>query len=198
LKANLFLLILFLLISYEYHAQTKTNLEKILEAIDTEILKADDVLNESKSIPVLITTSSLLEILKPKIGEAFLKRGYKLVAQIKTDEPKILFSLLSVKINYLDAQKDGFFGDVLVDRAVSIKGTIEKTSKEGNLSSINIDNTAKDIILIDDIKLIEDGTLPFTQAPAPQIPFLSNLIEPVIVVGTLVVTVLLLFLVRGK
>lgn len=55
-----------------------------------------------------------------------------------------------------------------------------------------------DTIKLEEISALENQTLPFTQAKIPAQPLLTSLLEPIIVVGTLIVTVILLFTVRGK
>lgn len=199
MKTKLILSIFFLAIGLKYNAQTKTNIDKILDAVETGILKSNVLKNESKSFPVSINVPPSLEIIKPKIGEIFTKRGFALSAENKTSVgEKIIFSLLSAKVDYSNMEKDGLLGDIKADRTISVKGTIEKFLDDGSHASFSTDNELRDTIGVEEIKKVEDSDLSFTQAPVPEIPFLTNLIEPVVVVGTLVVTVLLLFLVRSK
>ena len=56
----------------------------------------------------------------------------------------------------------------------------------------------EDRVPFSDIVKIENRALPFTQGRIPDEPLFSSLLEPIIAIGTTVVTVFLLFSVRSN
>ena len=55
-----------------------------------------------------------------------------------------------------------------------------------------------DTVLFDEIKSLSNSSLPFTKGEAPAEPFFASLWEPVIAVGTAIVTIFLFFTIRSK
>ncbi len=139
-----------------------------------------------------------LELLKPKVLAAFSNRGYRMKNENSVDATKVTYSLNQVKVEYANAEKDGFFGEVVAERVVSLNGIVSIISSDGLLKTFDVNESAKDTIIVDEIKNYEDSTVSFTQGKKPEVSFFSNLLEPVLVVGTLVTTIILLFTVRGK
>ena len=179
-------------------AQTKTNLEKIFQLIDNSVAKVGEVIGKTENVALSVTGPAFLELLKPKVLAAFSNRGYRMKNENSDEVPKVTYSLNQVKVEYANAEKDGFFGDVIAERIVSLNGIVSIISSDGILKTFDVNESAKDTIIVDEIKNYEDSTVPFTQGKKPEVSFFSNLLEPVLVVGTLVTTIILLFTVRGK
>lgn len=179
-------------------AQSKTNLEKFFQLIDNSVVKVGEVVGKTENVALSVTSPASLELLKPKVLAAFSNRGYKMKNENSVDATKVTYSLNQVKVEYANAEKDGFFGEVVAERVVSLNGIVSIISSDGLLKTFNVNESAKDTIIVDEIKNFEDPTVPFTQGKKPEVSFFSNLLEPVLVVGTLVTTIILLFTVRGK
>jgi uncharacterized protein involved in outer membrane biogenesis len=179
-------------------AQTKTNLEKFFQLIDNSVAKASDGIVKTDVLSLSVTGSASLELLKPKVTESFSRLGYKIKNENSADAAKVTYALNQVKVEYANAEKDGFFGDVVAKRIVTLSGIVSVSSPDGSIKSFEVNESAKDTIAVDEIKNFEDSTVPFTQGNKPEVSFFSNLLEPVLVVGTLVTTIILLFTVRGK
>ena len=179
-------------------AQTKTNLEKFFHLIDNSILKVSEVIGKTDAVVLSVTGPASLELLKPKVLESFSKLGYKIKNENSTDAAKVTYALNQAKVEYAYAEKDGFFGDVVAERTVTLSGIVSVSSADGSIKSFEINESVKDTIVVDEIKNIEDPTISFTQGKKPEVSFFSNLLEPVLVIGTLVTTIILLFTVRGK
>ncbi len=179
-------------------AQTKTNLEKFFQLIDNSIVKVGDVVGKNGAVVLSVTGPASLELLKPKVLAAFSNHGYMIKNDNSANTAKVTYSLNQSKVEYANAEKDGFFGDVVAERNVSLSGIVSVSSPDGLVKSFEVNESAKDTIVVDEIKNIEDATAPFTQGKKPEVSFFSNLLEPVLVVGTLVTTIILLFTVRGK
>lgn len=179
-------------------AQSKTNLEKFFQLIDNSVVKVSDVVGKTEAVVLSVTGPASLELLKPKVLAAFSNHGYRIKNDNSANTSKVTYSLNQSKVEYANAEKDGFFGDVVAERIVLLSGIVSVSAPEGIVKSFEINEFAKDTIVVDEIKNIEDPTAPFTQGKKPEVSFFSNLLEPVLVVGTLVTTIILLFSVRGK
>lgn len=179
-------------------AQTKTNLEKFFSLIDNSVVKASDGVAKTDVLSLSVTGPASLELLKPKVSESFSKLGFKIKNENSADAAKVTYALNQAKVEYANAEKDGFFGDVVAERIVTLSGIVSVSSPDGSIKSFEVNESAKDTIVVDEIKNIEDPTVPFTQGKKPGVSFFSNLLESVLVVGTLVTTIILLFTVRGK
>ncbi|MDP2038847.1 MAG: hypothetical protein Q8L04_15805 [Ignavibacteria bacterium] len=178
--------------------QTKTNFEVYFQLIDTSVAKVSESILKNGSIALSVTGPASLELLKPKVLESFSKLGYKTANENSADAVKVTYALNQVKVEYANAEKDGFFGDVVAERTVTLSGIVSVSSPDGLVKSFEVIESTKDTIAVDEIKNLEDPTILFTQGKTPEVSFFSNLLEPVLVVGTLVTTIILLFTVRGK
>jgi hypothetical protein len=196
LKTKLFLLFI-LSISANIFAQTETNLDLIYKLINNSVVNADSIIGGKQSIIFSVTTPQTLDVLKPKIIQSFNEHGYTLKS-LGDSEATVNYNLTYSKVEYKDSFTDGLFGGALVEREVSISGVISVTKSNKISSPVEFTKSIKDTIQVNDISKIENQSLPFTHAQIPSMPLLSNLWEPIVVVGTLIVTVILLFTVRSK
>jgi len=199
LKTKPFIIpILFLLVSISSIAQTKTNLDVIYKLIDRSVSKADPILGTKQTINLSFTSSSSLEILKPKIFQAFSEHGYSLTAYTVESNPAVNYTATSLKVEYKNPFSDGLFGGLMLEREISFNYSLTITNADKTIKSFNYTESQIDTVKLDEISGLENQTLPFTQSSIPSAPLLSNLWEPIIVVGTLIVTIVLLFSIRSK
>ena len=178
-------------------AQTKTNLEKIDSLISQSVIQIDSLTNPNEEVFLEITTPASIEILKGQIISAFSKQ-YKLINSKENAKREINYFLENVDIDYSNPQKESFFGSFVVERTIKLSGNILIRDERNSIKTIPINNSINDRVYLDEIRLLEDSSLPFTQSEIPTVPILSNLFEPIVVVGTLIVTTILLFTVRSK
>ncbi len=166
--------------------------------IDKSVVKLDSLLNSSKTISLDVISSPGLEILKPRVFVKFSGLGYNVKSKAENGAIKISYNIVNCKTEYSDLRKDGWFGSTILDRKISVNVSSIITFADGSIKPVEFTESITDIVKTDDIKMIEDASLTFTQSQIPQIPFFQNLLEPVIVVGALITTVILLFTIRGK
>ncbi len=199
MKANRFVIyLLFFLSGAILNAQTETNLNLIYKLVDGSINKADSLVGGKKSIVLTTTIPSSLEVLKPQVIKAFSNRGYDLKVSSNMAEPGVNYNLVFAKVEYKNSFADGLFGGARVERYISVNGFFTITKSNTINQPVEFTKTLKDTVSTGEISAIENQSLPFTQAPIPSMPLLSNLWEPIAVVGTLIITVILLFTVRSK
>ncbi|PKL83343.1 MAG: hypothetical protein CVV24_05330, partial [Ignavibacteriae bacterium HGW-Ignavibacteriae-3] len=163
--------------------------------IARSVVKTDSLIGADKQINLTLTTSQSLEILKPDIFKEFIDRG-KII--IRDEGTAVSYTLISAEVKYGSSFSDGIFGGILIQREIVIRGnlTVSRTGFVPRPSEFT--ETALDTIELEDISSIENKSIPFTQAPIPSRPLLSTFWEPIIVVGTLIGSVILLFTVRSK
>ncbi len=190
-------LILFLLVVSDARSQTRTNLEVIRSLIEKSVVHCGQLSKEIKPASVSVITSQPLEIFKPEILENFSRSGRVYSAEAKSSD-LITYTLISARVEYADSFSDGFFGDMLVERNVNISGVVEIKDPEKALKPFEFTESLKDTVKLEEIPKIEDKSIPFTQAAVPSQSLLSTFWEPILVIGTLIATVILLFTVRSK
>jgi len=199
LKTKPFIIpILFLLISGSSIAQTQTNLDVIYKLINRSVSKADSILGSKQTINLSFTSSPILEVLKPKVFQTFGEHGYSLTASAVESNPTVNYTVTSLKVKYGNPFSDGLFGGLLLEREVSLNYSLTITGTDKTIKTLGYTENQIDTVKVEEISGLENQTLPFTQSSIPSTPLLSNLWEPIIVVGTLIVTIVLLFSIRSK
>jgi hypothetical protein len=178
--------------------QQKSNYDVLGGLIKKSVSQIDSVLGDSKkNMVVNLSVPQLLEQLKPELISSFNNNGF--ILKSENGKQQVLnFTLIDASINYKNPFTDGFFGDAMVEREAVLKGTYFSESQNGIGNPVNFSFTAIDTVNMDEISDLENKALPFTQGNIPPRPVLSSLLEPVIIVGSLVATVIILFTVRGK
>jgi hypothetical protein len=199
LKTKLIFLIVILTVCYlPVLAQTTTNLEIIKNLVGESVAQADSILKVKAHISLSVETAQPLEVLKPIVYDAFNKKGYILKSDMAAATQVIDYSIISTKVDYKNSFSDGIFGGTMLVREIQLNGSLVIKGEDKTVRPLQFIQTHLDTIKLEDISIAENQTLPFTHAQLPSLPLLSNLWEPIIVVGTLTVTVILLFTVRSK
>jgi len=178
--------------------QAKTNLENYFQLIDNSVDKVSQTLPNEASVVLTVSGPASLELLKSKVFQSFSKHGYKVTSETTPQTYKAAYTFHQTNVEYLNAEKESFFGNIVAERLMNLKGNILLTTPENQVKAFEVDESLKDTVSVDEIKSLEDSSVPFTQGKMPETPFFSNLLEPVLVVGTLITTIILLFTVRGK
>jgi hypothetical protein len=177
-------------------AQISSNLQITYKLIEKSISQIDSLISNPKIISFNYSSPLTYEFLKPHVVDGFVKKGFQLKDGLSPGT-KIEYSIQSINVEYLDPFKDGFFGDIFVLRNLNLNASVVISDSSG-LRTFHFISLEKDTVNVDVIASLENSSIPFTQAPVPEIPLFSNLLEPIIVVGTLIVTVILFFTIRSK
>ncbi len=180
------------------NAQTESNLDVFYNLIERSVIKADSLLGGRQTINLSVTTAQPLEILKPKVVQLFSDRGYLLKTLVSESVNPVNYVITSATVNYDNSFSDGFFGGVGLERKITLKGSIVIVKPDQTIKPFEFTESATDTVKLGDISTIENRSIPFTQGQIPSEPLLSTFWEPIIVVGTLIGTVILLFTVRSK
>ena len=194
-KSNiLFSTIVLLLI--EINAQPKDNLSIFYSLIDSSVNVVKEKLSEGTSYSLSFSSPPNLALLTDRLEYTFSNLDILDSNDTKTESIKYNISL--AEIEYPSLFRDGFLGNYLIERKFTIQGTfIIKSKSDSNISNgFIISHT--DTVDFSTIKSLENNSLPFTTGNIPTEPFFSSLFEPIIAIGTAVLTVILFFTVRSK
>lgn len=199
MKTKLFLISILLFHTALFiHAQTQSNLTEIHNLINKSAAKADSLIGNKGAIYLSVTLPQSLEILKPVIISSFTNLGHTLKSSSNETEIEVNYILSSAKVEYANAFLEGFFGSTYLERNISTDCSLTITGKDKTIKSFELNEIKKDTVNLSDLSDIENQNLPFTRSKIPPQPFLSGFWEPIIAVGTLILTVILLFTIRSK
>lgn len=107
------------------------------------------------------------------------------------------FGIVRGWVAYTNIRRNGFFGERLVDRHVGLRLTSKLTKTGTILWSGDVEKSAADTVRVDEIQRLESPTIPMTKGALPSEGFFSHVAEPLILIGSIAVAVLLLFNVRS-
>lgn len=189
---------LFLVLNFYLNAQTQNNLDLINILIDSSVAKADSLLGGKQTINLSVTTAQPLEVLKPKVLQAFKEHGYLLKTSDAESGILVIYNLTSANVEYKNSYSDGFFGDIALERQITVNGSFTIIKLNQIVQPVAFVEIRTDTVKLNEISNLENRSIPFTRGLIPSQPFLSTFWEPILVVGTLIATVILLFTVRSK
>ncbi|MBS3946602.1 MAG: hypothetical protein KGZ42_13945 [Melioribacter sp.] len=178
-------------------AQTRTNLDIVNDLIEKSLLNLDNsVINRNLTFNFIYRSSGSYSFLKSKVVDSYIKKVIP-ISENESLENKLEHSINNITVEYSNPYKDGFFGNLLIERRINIDATLILSERAG-IKTIDLSNSYKDTIEVEKISRLENPAIPFTQSTIPGLPLFSNLLEPIIVVGTLIVTIILFFTIRSK
>ena len=189
---------LFVVLNLLLNAQPKNNLDQINLLINNSVAQADSLLDGKQTINLSVTTAQQLEILKPSIFKIFSENGYHLKSSEAESGISVNYSIRSANVEYKNSYSDGLFGGIALEREITVKGSFTITKLNKIIQPIEFSEVIADTVNLDEIESLENRSILFTQGQIPSLPLLSTFWEPIVAVGTLILTVILLFTVRGK
>jgi hypothetical protein len=101
-------------------------------------------------------------------------------------------AITEAQVTLEDVRRDGFLGPSIVDRVVRLAGTAK-----GEGTYVDFRRTLRDTVRLSDIDRLASPSIPFTRMSPPARGFFDNLLEPLVVLGSVGVAVYLLFAVRS-
>lgn len=175
-----------------------TNLDVFYSLVEKSVdtILADRELN-NKQFEVLFKSPATYEIFKGRLFYHLEKNcGVNLVQNNKSS--KLEYSLVNLEVNYPASFRDGLFGDYYLVREFLLTGNYILETGTGNIESDVFEVNQKDTVLFDQINSLETSALPFTKSELPAEPFWESLVEPVVAIGSAVITIILFFTVRSN
>lgn len=193
---NFILYVSFLLsVSSSVFAQTKTNLDIFYTLVDSSVKEFTSYIPETKdTIQLQLNLGEVYSIFNNRILASVYSSG-KIVSE-KKESTNINFIIDNAGVRYGEIFRDGFFGEYLIPRSISLKGNYLAQGNSAGFREFNYSFT--DTIKYDDIKYVENQSYAFTTGAIPSEPFFSGLLEPVVAIGTAALAIILFFTIRSK
>jgi len=127
----------------------------------------------------------------------FFKAGL-LTSSVNRTGKHFEYSIDNAKVNYDEIFRDGFLGGFMLVRTAELNGNYIIKENSNIVKADTFIVSITDTTSLENKSKLENPSLHFTQSEFPPEPFFSGLLEPVIAVGTFVVSLLLFFTVRSK
>ncbi len=110
---------------------------------------------------------------------------------------KLILFIDSVGVAYPRIWRNGLFGSYFVERKITLKGNYRLAINRKNILK-EILYIKSDTVEVEKIGQLENSQFAFTQSEIPTEPFVESLVEPVIAIGTAILSVVLFFFVRTQ
>jgi len=188
--------LLFSLINLSF-AQPKTNLDVIYDLISQNINKVLMKLpNEVRPFTFEYSTLEEYSNLEGRFINNLSNKN--LLKKDSSDGGTLKYFLDQIGIIYSEPFRDGLLGDYKIERKVFLNATFAFGYGDKIKRSEIVESQYSDTLYYSDIEKIETSNLSITQGTKPPEPLFESLLEPVVAVGAIVVTIILLFTVRSK
>jgi len=186
--------------SSNFYCQNKnSNLDVFYSLSDSLVNKINsEIPTNQKKILLTLNLGQQYSLFANTIEDQFIKKGKEIVTQ-PPDEfniPTVDIVMEGAGVEYGEMFRSGFFGTHYVQRYETIYGNYLQTFSEHGKQEFDI--TMIDTVKVENVKLLENPSYPFTQAELPPEPFLSGLAEPIIAIGTAALVVVLFFTIRSE
>ena len=158
-----------------------------------ESLQAED----SSSLDIVLRPSDQAWILQGPFTEGLSTTGRKPV--IRDGDLSAECTISAMSVTYENSRRESMFGDRIVDRVVNLqlRALVSERRSGRILCNTEYATTSRDTVEVSAIPRLEDATIPETKGQLPQEGFFSTFAEPLIMIGAVAVSVLLLFHVRS-
>jgi len=183
------------------YPQSPTNLEQFYSLTDSLTNQVFNELPDDQD--KILLTQNLGEqysLFSNHIKTAFIKSGIEISSSHNSELSLQLHHFVNIVIEgatveYGEMFRDGWFGAHHVKRKCTLSGNFLHSYSEGMK---NFNFSLSDTVKVEDIKILENESFPFTKGKIPPEPFLSGIAEPIIAIGIAAAVVILFFSVRSK
>lgn len=184
----------------EEEKRTATNLDvmrSLARSIANRTLSQAGV-KESPKIQVTVLPKESAWYIESGIVEG-LGHAQTIFVEDATAPYAIEFGLTDARVEYANIRKDGFFGAKLVDRKIHLRLTTKVVNRQTGILALSSDleESITDTIELSEIEKIENPAITITKGTLPGESFFTNLAEPLILLGSIAIAVILLFNVRS-
>ncbi|HED07085.1 MAG TPA: hypothetical protein ENI57_03110 [Ignavibacteria bacterium] len=192
-------ILIFLLLPPFVFGQTKTNLNIFKELVDSSVTSfVNNLPKNENQINLKLELGVSYSFFKNRILNDLTLKGIKVTVypSFKENAAKINYAVEEMNVDYSEIDRDGMFGDFLMPRKLSLKGSYSIDKK--NIFTKNFNYTFLDTVNVKAVKSLENESYPFTKGEVPTEPFFSSITEPVIAIGSAALAVILFFTIRSK
>ena len=151
------------------------------------------------SLSISIGKSPLNDVIRSAVTRSFLERNMDIYVSSDGADTIMSFSLTEATLVYGRTFSESFLGTKKVERTITVKADITLMTKAAQrmLFSSEIIRAVTDTVLLSDVALLDDPTVPFTAVTHPATSFIDSVIEPVIITIASAVAVYLFFTIRS-
>jgi hypothetical protein len=175
-------------------AQVKNNLQLFNALVDSSITMAVSFIPDSVKTIKLESEGGPFEIFNSEVINSLSMRGYHLVNG--NNSFGIQYVVKDAVTSYGDIFRNGLLGDYYVPRSLHLSGSINYSGS--TIFSREFEYSSLDTVKTENIELLENSAYAFTRGKLPAEPFFSSILEPVVVIGTAALAVILFFTIRSK
>ncbi|MGB5872679.1 MAG: hypothetical protein WBG01_07890 [Bacteroidota bacterium] len=153
---------------------------------------------DTGSVRVEIQPDDYGWFMEPDIGNSMRDAGWRPTLSA-TATYLAQFGVDQILVEYYNIRKDGFFGTKLMDRQISmlVNARVVETGSGDILWGDDLLEKYADTVEYATLSGIESPGVPLTRGELPSEGFFSSVFEPLLVLGTIAVAVILLFSVRS-
>mgnify|MGYP005838710533 CR=1 FL=1 len=188
--------LLFLICSLSL-AQPKSNLTIIYDLIDDNVNQLIEKLPQQTN-KIIFEYSTLPEYESLESRFIYNLDNENYLVESEEDFPTLKYSLDQIGILYSEPFRGGLLSDYKIERRIFLNGTMALGKGIKVIKTDFIESTYRDTLFYSEIENVESPSLQITQGTKPSEPLFESLLEPVIAVGAVIVTIILLFTVRSK
>ncbi len=175
-------------------AQGKSSLQVLNQLVDSSLIELTAQIPDTIRNISLDLEEGTYSVFNSQIISDLTGMGYKLVS--RDNSFKLQYVIREASTSYGDIFRDGFLGDYLVPRTLTLSGSGNFSGRI--ITTHNFNFTFRDTIAVDSVNSYENPAWSFTHGRLPSEPFFSGIFEPVIAVGTAALAVILFFTIRSK
>ncbi|PIW70832.1 MAG: hypothetical protein COW08_00105 [Ignavibacteriales bacterium CG12_big_fil_rev_8_21_14_0_65_30_8] len=179
--------------------QTKTNLNIFNELVDSSVVSLINNLHTNgNEINLKLELGNTYSLFQNRILYDLKEGNIKvnLFPQRNENITNINFAIEKMEVNYYDIERESLFGEFLMPRELTIKGNFS-ISRENTFTK-NYNYTFLDTVNVKAVSELENASYTITKGKMPSEPFFSSITEPVIVISSAAVAVILFFTIRSK
>ncbi|MGE5402014.1 MAG: hypothetical protein ACM3S2_16580 [Ignavibacteriales bacterium] len=188
-----------LLWTCQANAQSPSNLDLFYRLVDSSTVKIlQNIPAGTENLNLIQALPEGYTLFQNRVIASLRSHGKNILLNNDTAGTSVHYTIDMARVSYPDAFRDGLFGTYKVRREIVLKGSyvILQKGRVGESGSFNF--SASDTVRYDDIKSLEDNSVPFTKGEIPSEPIISTIWEPVVALGTAAVAVYLFFTVRSR
>lgn len=189
--------LLFFFLSQLFSAQPKSNLDIIYDLIEENANQLLLKLPHEVSLKeVMFSSPNGYENLENRFLHTLNNKGLFRTDSVHSFSLK--YSLDQIGVLYSEPFRGSLLSDYKVERKIFLSSTFALGMNNHVKHTEIIETEFSDTLYYSDINNVETPNLSLTHGTKPTEPLFESLLEPVIAIGTVIVTIILLFTVRSK
>ena len=189
--------LVFILVS-SANGQLRSNIFLLTQCADSSVMDLADGQFKNQKIFIeynsKIGESYFLNILQTKLTDS----GAEIVFNRSKSDQAIIYNLLDASIEYEKVLKEGFLDDYFVERKTIYEGKYKVIKNYQLIEEKDFNYSLVDTVKYDQVRSIENFDYDFAKGKIPDESFWDSFLEPFVAIGTIVLTIILLFTVRSN